>query len=122
MTLIEIIVAMMILTGVVMMLGGFTAKFSHANSQAHLVIAANELASQRLDTIRQQATYGSIDLLKTSSPDTIKYDFMKFARQTTVLRIGGGVTDSVDYKLVTVTVTAPGMRKTVTKSTAIAAF
>lgn len=120
MTLVEIIVAMVLLTGVVLVLGGFTAKFSQANSQVHLVIAANEIAAQRLDEVRQQPTYGAVDLLKDSS--TINYDFQNYARQTVVKRIGGGTTDSVDYKLVTVTVKAPGMKKIVSKSTAVAAF
>ena len=120
MTLVEIIVAMVLLTGVVLVLGGFTAKFAQANSQVHLLIAANEIAAQRLDAVRQQPTYGAVDLLKDSS--TINYDFQNYIRQTVVRRVGGGTTDSVDYKLITVTVKAPGMRKIVSKSTAVAAF
>jgi hypothetical protein len=38
------------------------------------------------------------------------------------VRIGGALTDTVDYKMFTVTVTHPAMRKIVTKTTAIAAF
>lgn len=119
-SLIEVIVALMLLTAVVLALGGFTAKFAQANSQAHLVIAANEIAAQRLDEVRQQPTYAAIDLLKDSAG--IRYDFQTFGRQTIVKRIGGATTDSADYRLVTVLVTHPSMKKMVSKTTAVAAF
>jgi Tfp pilus assembly protein PilV len=119
-SLVEVIVAMMLIIGVVLALGGFTAKFAQANSQAHLVIAANEITAQRLDEVRQQPTYSSIDLIKDSV--NVTYDFQTFSRQTVVKRIGGAATDSVDYRLVTVTVRHPSMKKTVSKTTAVAAF
>lgn len=120
MTLVEVIVALLLLTGVILSLGAFAMRFSQANSQAHLVIAANEIAAQRLDSVRQQPTYSSIDLMKDST--TVRYDFQTFTRQTSVLRVGGGTTDSVDYKVVTVRVVNPAMKKVVTKTTAMAAF
>lgn len=120
MTLVEIIVAMLLLVGVVLVLGGFSAKFAQATGQAHFVVAANELASTRLDAVRQQPTYSAIDSMVRS--DSVKADFSSYLVRTQVLRIGGAVTDSVDYKLVTVTVKHPAMRKTVVKTTAMAAF
>ena len=54
MTLVEVIVAMMLLVGVVLVLGGFSAKFAQASNQAHLIVLANELAATRLDAVRQQ--------------------------------------------------------------------
>jgi hypothetical protein len=54
--------------------------------------------------------------------DSVKADASWYHLQTQVVRIGGATTDSVDYKLVTVTVTHPAMRKIVTKTTAVAAF
>jgi type II secretory pathway pseudopilin PulG len=124
MTLVEVIVAMMLLVGVVLVLGGFSAKFAQASNQAHLIVLANEIAATRLDAVRQQPTYIAIDSLGLTTPriDTIKADFSSYIRKTQVVRIGGAVTDSVDYKIVTVTVTHPAMRKIVTKTTAVAAF
>lgn len=119
-SLVEVIVAMMLLTTVVLALGSFTMKLARANGQAHLVIAANEIASQRLDEARQQPTYSSISLLAEST--SVTYDFLKFGRQTVVQRIGGAPTDSVDYRLITVIVSHPSMTKAVSKTTAIAAF
>jgi prepilin-type N-terminal cleavage/methylation domain-containing protein len=125
MTLVEVVVAIIILAGVLLVLGGFSAKFAQANSQAHLVITANEIAAQRLDEVRTQPTYASIDLLATpaAAPDTAQRDNTTFYRSTRVRRVGGTApTDSVDYKLLTVIVTHPSMTKPVTKTTAIAAF
>ena len=121
MTLVEVIVAMMLLVGVVLVLGGFSAKFAQASNQAHLMVLANEMAATRLDAVRQQPNYVAIDTL-VHLKDSVKADVSWYYVKTQVVRIGGGVTDSVDYKLVTVTVTHPAMRKIVTKTTAVAAF
>ena len=120
MTLVEVIVSMLILVSVVLVLGGFSAKFAQATGQAHLIVLANELAATRLDAVRQQPNYAAVDSL--AHTDTVKADFSKYVMRTQVVRIGGALTDSVDYKLVTVTVTHPAMRKTVSKTTAVAAF
>jgi len=120
MTLVEVIVAMMLLVGVVLVLGGFSAKFAQASNQAHLVVLANEIAATRLDVVRQQPSYVALDTLAVT--DSVKADASWYRVQTQKTRIGGAVTDSVDYKLFTVTVTHPAMRKVVTKTTAVAAF
>lgn len=124
MTLVEVIVAMMILTGALLVLGAFSAKFAQATSQARLVIAANEIAASRLDAARTQPTYVALDSL-ASKPggDTVQADQTRFVRVTTVSHLGGSTAkDSTDYKVLTVSVTHPSMRKTVTKTTAMAAF
>lgn len=121
MSLVEVVVAMMLLVGVVLVLGGFSAKFAQATAQAHLIIMANELASARLDAVRQQPSYVAIDSL-VGTEVGVKSDFSTYTVQTQMVKIGGSPADTVDYKLVTVTVTHPGMRKIVTKTTAVAAF
>lgn len=121
MTLVEVIVAMFILTGVILVLGGFSANFARANAQAHLVITANEIAAARLDETRSQSSYGALEAL--ASTDDVRADNTVFTRVTTVRRVGGDrPTDVEDYKLVTVTVTHPAMRKVVSKTTAVPAF
>jgi Tfp pilus assembly protein PilV len=120
MTLSEVIVAMSILTGVVLSLGGFMAKFSQASGQAHLIINANEIAAQQLDAVRTQPTYAAITFLAGST--SVKTDLTTFGVKTVVDRVGGNPTDTVDYKIVSVTVTAGSMRKKVSKTTAVAAF
>jgi type II secretory pathway pseudopilin PulG len=121
MTLVEVIVAMMLLVGVVLVLGGFSAKFVQATAQAHLIVLANDLAATRLDAVRQQYSYTGIDSLAGTNA-TVQSDWSTYTVTTWVKRVGGGVADTVDYKLVTVTVTHPAMRKVVSKTTAVAAF
>ena len=120
MTLVEIIVALVLLVTVILVLGAFNVRFAQATGQAHLVVIANQLAANRLDAVRQQPTYVSVDTLANTS--TQQADFSTYSLQTQVVHIGGAITDTVDYKMVTVTVTHPSMRQTITKTTAIAAF
>ena len=121
MTLVEVIVSMMLIVGVVLVLGAFSAQFARATAQAHLIVIANELAASRLDAVRQQPTYAAIDSLVRTDTG-VKSDFSSYTMQTQMVRIGGAVTDTVDYKLLTVTITHPAMKKVVTKTTAVAAF
>ncbi len=121
MTLVEVIVAMFILTGVILVLGGFSANFARANAQAHLVITANEIAAARLDDARTQPTYDALVAMKDSS--IIAADNTEFTRVTTVRQVGGDTPKDVEnYRLVTVRVTHAAMRKVVSKTTAVAAF
>jgi prepilin-type N-terminal cleavage/methylation domain-containing protein len=120
MTLIEVVMAMAILVGVILVLGGFSFKFSRATGQAHLVITANEIAASRMDMVRQQQTYDAVALL--AQTDSVVYkDFTTFNMRTDVSRVGNA-TSTQDYRYVTVTVTHPSMTKVISKTTAIAAF
>ena len=121
MTLVEVIVAMFILAGVILVLGGFSANFARANAEAHLVITAYELAAARLDETRNQSAYSLIESL--AATEQVSADNTVFDSVTTIRRVGGDQpTDVEDYKLVTVTVTHPALRKVVSKTTAITAF
>lgn len=125
MTLIEVMFAMIILTGVLLVLGAFSAKFSQANGQSHLVITANEIAAARMDEIKTQPTYLALDSLQTPAGkvDSIPKDNTWFVRITKMRQVGSSdVKDSVDYKIMTVFVSHAQMKRTITKSTAIAAY
>jgi prepilin-type N-terminal cleavage/methylation domain-containing protein len=119
MSLVEVIMAMAILVGVILVLGGFSFKFARATGQAHLVITANEIAASRIDAVKQQQTYDKVALL---AGDSVVYkDFTSFNMHTDVLQIGGP-TATQDFRYVTVTVKHPSMTKVISKTTAIAAF
>ena len=125
MTLVEVVVAMFILTGVLLSLGSFSLRFAQANSQAHLVITANEIAASRLDEVHMQPTYAAVTAMATpaGTPDLINADNVVFRRATSVKQFGGtATTDSINYKAVTVVVTQQVMKKVVSKTTAIAAW
>jgi prepilin-type N-terminal cleavage/methylation domain-containing protein len=120
MSLVEVIMAMAILVGVILVLGGFSFKFARATGQAHLVITANEIAAARLDMVKQQQTYDAVGLL--GPKDSVVYqNFTSFQLHTDVLQIGGPAATQ-DFRYVTVTVKHPSMTKVISKSTAIAAF
>ena len=48
--------------------------------------------------------------------------YPKFTRQTLVERVGGGPTDLVDYKIITVLVSTPALKIPVKKTTIISDF
>ena len=123
MSLLEIVVAMAILVGVVLALGGFSMRFSQATSQAHLVVTANELASNQMDLVRaRQTSYAKIgDALAGSK--SVRAQYTDFTVRTQIRRVGGNAPgDSVDYKIVTVTVSHPSLRRSVVKTSVVAAF
>jgi prepilin-type N-terminal cleavage/methylation domain-containing protein len=120
MTLVEVIVSMMIMTGVLLALGRFTYQFSQSASQAHLVILANELAVNRLDEVRQQPNYTAVLAMKGLR--TVTSDNRTFAESTYVKQTGGAPTDPTDFMTVTVVIKSPLLKKRITKTTAVAAY
>jgi prepilin-type N-terminal cleavage/methylation domain-containing protein len=120
MSLIEVMVAMLLLTGVLLALGGFMTKFSQASNQANLVLLANELAVKRLDEVRQQPNYLAVQNM--AGKRSVRSEGRVFTESTYVLRTGGAVLDPVDYMTVTTVILQDAMQKRVSKTTAVAAF
>ena len=77
--------------------------------------------SERFEQVRTSPTYGKIDTLYIGTESNIT-GYASFSRQTEVARIGGAPADTVDYKIITVTVTTPAIPKSVVvkKSTVVA--
>jgi prepilin-type N-terminal cleavage/methylation domain-containing protein len=123
MTLIEVIIAIVILSGALLSMGGFVTKFAHTVSMTDLRGIAAELAADRIETVKAATAYSSIDSIyaRTESPGSIA-GYPKFTRRTIVQRVGGGGTDLVDYKIVTVVVTEPALKVPVKKTTIISDF
>jgi Tfp pilus assembly protein PilV len=119
MTLVEVIVSLMIMTGVLLALGRFTYQFSQSASQAHLVILANELAVNRLDEVRQQPNYTAVTAMAV--PRTVTADNRTFSESTYVMRTGSA-TALTDYMTVTVVIRSPLLKKRISKTTAVAAY
>jgi hypothetical protein len=73
--------------------------------------------------VKAATQYSTIDSLyaRTEGRGTIT-GYPKFTRQTLVQRVGGGPTDLVDYRIVTVIVMAPPLRTPVRKTTIISDF
>ncbi len=120
MTLIEVMIAIIIVTSAALSLGVFVGQFSHASTLAAARTVAVELAGSRLEMVRGAKTYAGIDSLATTEASLPGYS--GYTRQTYVQRVGGGNGAIYDYKVITVTVTAPTVTSPVEKTTMIASF
>jgi Tfp pilus assembly protein PilV len=121
MSLIEVMIALVILSGALLALGRFVTQFTHNISTAGIKNTAIELASDRIETIKSATKYATIDSIYRGTETSIA-GRPKFTRQTIIRRIGGGATDTLDYKLVTVIVSHPALSASIRKTTAIADY
>jgi Tfp pilus assembly protein PilV len=120
MTLIETLVAVAILATALVGLGDFMGHFAHATKVAALQQRALDLASDRIDSVKHSPDYAAIDSMATV--ERIRADSAIYTRQTVVEHIGGGSSDTLDYRVVTVAVTMPSVVTPVRKTTIISAF
>ena len=120
MTLIEIIMALTILSVVLLGMGQFAFNFSRTERQAEARTIAVTLASQRLAEVRSSPNYSGIDTTYGVVEATIP-GFPGYSRRTTIVHTGGPRPAVNDYKTVTVVVSAPTLATPVTKSVVVAA-
>jgi prepilin-type N-terminal cleavage/methylation domain-containing protein len=120
MTLIETMIAVVILGTALIGLGDFMAHFAHATKVAALQQRGLDLATDRVDSAEHAPTYVSLDTM--AATENITIDSTVYTRQTIVQHIGGGPTDTLDYRTVTVQVTLPTVTNPVRKTVIIAAF
>jgi len=120
-TLVEVIVSLSILGGVILGLGMFSARLAQATSAARMRITAAQLAADRIEFAKGSARYTAIESLTVATEGSVA-GYPGYARRTWVTRVGGAVTDTIDYKIVTVQVTNTNMSGNVRKTTVIAPF
>lgn len=104
--LIEVTAAMVILGFVLVgMVGtsGFLATVGRADRQA----AANELANDRIEQVKMEPMYTKIDFLYAGTESSFP-TLPGYTRTTTIVHVGGP-TQTHDYKMITVTVSGPGL-------------
>lgn len=120
-TLVEVIVAMTLLTAGLIALIGMTGRFARAGGRSRASLTATELAVERLEQARNTPGYAALDTM--AGTETTPAGLSGYRRVTTVRRVGGQApTDSVDYRLVTVVVRVAATRDSVQKTLAIPAF
>jgi prepilin-type N-terminal cleavage/methylation domain-containing protein len=118
-TLVEVILALTILLVVLMMLATSTGKTVHTVATASAQEAAIELAMSRIEQIRAEPQYNTIDSIYAKT-ETGFPTLPGYTRVTKVVRVGGvGLPN--DYKKITVTVTGPGVTPPVSRSATVAA-
>jgi prepilin-type N-terminal cleavage/methylation domain-containing protein len=125
MTIIEVLFAIVILSGVMLSLSRFGQSFTRAARNAANLAIASDLATARLEIIRGHGDYGTIvttygGASETSggaaNPSMTGYD--GYTRTTAAVRTQ---TDTTDFVTVTVTVTASVLTSPVAKTLVIAA-
>jgi Tfp pilus assembly protein PilV len=120
-TLVEVMMAVTILATAMLGIAGFMGRFARMVAVADVKNTANELASQRLEEIRNAPRYSAMDtlypgLVALSSP------YVGYSRRTLVTHTGGGAGDLYDYRTVTVVVTNPRLGTPIKRTTIVAAF
>jgi hypothetical protein len=120
MGLLEAMLALTILAGAVLTAARYFTQLARGVSDERIRAQALYLVGERFEQVKTAPTYGKIDSLYAGMETTIT-GYPGYARRTDVLRIGGSPSDTVDYKVITVTVTTPAVPKSVTvrKSTVI---
>lgn len=127
MTIIEVLFAIVILSGVMLALSRFGQGFQRATRNAANLAVASDLATARLEVVRAHPDYASLvatfnGTTETSAstdanPPMFGYD--GFSRET---KVSATSTDSTEFVTVTVTVTAPVLTRPMRKSLVIGAF
>jgi prepilin-type N-terminal cleavage/methylation domain-containing protein len=121
MTLIEIMIALVILSSVMLGMGAFMGAYGRAVGTGSARASARELVAERLEYVKGATNYTTIETTYGGSETGIP-GYPGFTRRTLVMRVGGRAGDRFDHKVVTVIVNGPGLEKPVKKTSVIAAF
>jgi prepilin-type N-terminal cleavage/methylation domain-containing protein len=121
MTLIEVILAIVILSGAMLGLARFGQQFQHNTSTSSMQVIASDLATQRLETIKGVRNYASLATTYGSTSETFVGDpvYGGFTRLTKTIST---VNSTDDYVTITVTVSGNNLTTPIKKSTKIAKF
>ena len=123
MTIIEVVFAILILSGVTLAMASFGQSFSRASNSAGWFALASDLATGRLEAIRAEpsysalATYAGTETSATTTALPAMTHAPGFTRVTAVQRDS---TSGHDWTRVTVTVSATQLATPVTKSMTVA--
>ncbi|MHB1311595.1 MAG: type IV pilus modification PilV family protein [Gemmatimonadaceae bacterium] len=128
MTLIEVIIAVVILSGVLIGLSNFTRRYQHLSTNQSALATASELATARIEYVALFRTYatlvatfdGTTETSSTSTAQPSMAGYPGYTRTTSAVRTGP--TATADYVTVTVTVTNTATETSIKKSLVIAAF
>lgn len=119
-TMVEVIVASVILGAALLAMAGFSVKYQQSDSNTRIMNRAQQAANERLEHVRNSRPYLSLDSMATTESSIAT--FPGYQRITSVTRVGGSPTDTVDYKIITVKVKTPGVERWAAKSSIVGAF
>lgn len=121
MTIIEVIIAVMLLSGALLGMAAFIARYANVSGTMQRRVEANELVADRLEEVKGAIRYSAIDSIFAKTEPTIT-GHPGLTRQTMVQRTGGAAPSLYDYKTITVIVNGPGLKTPSKKSTVISVF
>lgn len=124
MTLIEVMIAIVILSGAMLGLAKFGGKFEHTTATASDMSLASDLSVARVEQIKAYRVYTSLVATYNNTNETFVGDpvYSGFSRATKVTRCAGCPTLNNDYITVTVTVSGRSLVSPIAKTTIIAFF
>lgn len=117
-TLIETLIALVILTGSMLGMGMFVTRLSHTSGTGYEMSMAGDLAVARVEQIKAYPVYSALES-KFVATETGIAGYPGFKRQTYIAHTS---TSTKDYKVVTVVVTATALSSPMKKTSIIAAF
>ncbi len=117
-TLIEVMMATVILAIVLMSTGRFSARFIHTLAISQAQMTAAEIATEQIEMISTDPSYTTLGARWTGTLTGFP-GYPRMARQTIVQRITG-TTPPRDYTVVTVLVTEPTLTTPVRLTTVVA--
>jgi hypothetical protein len=121
MTLIEVMIALVLLTSVMLGMGVFMAAYGRAVGTGSARASARELVAERLEYVKGATNYSTIETVYGGMEAGVP-GYPGFTRRTLVMRVGGQPGDRFDHKVVTVVVNGPGLEQPVKKTSVIAGF
>jgi len=124
MTLIEVMIAIVILSGAMLGLAKFGGKFEHTTATASDMSLASDLSVARIEQIKAFRIYTSLVSTYNNTTETFVGDpvYSGFSRATRVTRCASCPTATNDYITVTVTVSGRSLAAPIAKTTIIALF
>jgi prepilin-type N-terminal cleavage/methylation domain-containing protein len=118
-TLIEILIALVILTVVILGLATATAQVVHVVTLADRNAAAIQLVDGRVEMIQMDPDYNGLDSAYVGT-ETDFPTLRGYVRETRIERVGG-IGQATDHKVITVTVRGPGLSEPVSRTVTVAA-
>jgi prepilin-type N-terminal cleavage/methylation domain-containing protein len=116
-SLLEVMVALTILGTALIGMAEYGRRYARTNANSAMLNNALDLASARVERVKSERNYTSMDTLATTESSIAGYP--SYIRQTQIVQT---LSAQYNYKTVTVTVTHPAMPTPVKKTTAIARF
>jgi len=124
MTLIEVMIAIVILSGAMIGLAKFGGNFEHITATSADMSLASDLATQQIEQVKAFRVYANIVSTYNNVTNTYASDpvYKGFTRVTRAARCTGCPSATNDYITVTVTVSGRSLVSPIAKTTIIAVF